>query len=64
VAQETVTAVPQGRKHNGREIIVGYQLGGLCHACAIVARLQYAFDFDAGGKLLGTRLAAVNPIEK
>jgi len=50
--------------HNGQEIIVGYLLRDLCHACAIVGRVRYAFDFDAGGKLLGTRLVAVNPIEK
>jgi hypothetical protein len=44
---------------NGREIIVGYLLRDLCHACAIVGRVRYAFDFSADGKFLGTRLVSV-----
>ncbi len=34
---------------NGREIIVGYLLRDLCHACAIVGRVRYEFDFAADG---------------
>ena len=46
---------------NGREIVVGYLLRDLCHACAIVGQVRFAFDFDADGKLLGTRLVSVTP---
>ena len=46
---------------NGREIIVDYLLRDLCHACAIVGRVRYAFDFDADGKFLGTRLVSIAP---
>jgi hypothetical protein len=49
---------------NGREIIVGYLLRDLCHACAIVGRVRYAFDFDADGKFLGTRLVSITPATK
>jgi hypothetical protein len=43
----------------GREIAVGYALRDLCHACAIVGHVRFAFDFAADGKFLGTRLLAV-----
>lgn len=46
---------------NGHEFVVGYLLRDLCHACAIIGRVRYAFDFDAGGKFLGTRLVSVTP---
>ncbi len=49
---------------NGREFVVGYLLRNLCHACAVVGRVRYAFDFDAGGTFLGTHLVAVTPTEK
>jgi hypothetical protein len=49
---------------NGREIIVGYLLRDLCHACAIVGRVRYAFDFDPNGKFLGARLVSVTPADK
>jgi hypothetical protein len=45
---------------NGREIIVGYVLRDLCHACSIVGRVDYAFDFDASGKFLGTRCVSIS----
>ena len=48
---------------NGREIIVDYLLRDLCHACAIVGRVRYAFDFDPDGKFLGARLVSVTPAE-
>jgi len=53
-------AVIQG----GREFVVGYLLRDLCHACATVGRVRFAFDFDAGGKFLGTRLVSVAAAEK
>jgi hypothetical protein len=49
---------------NGREFVVGYLLRDLCHACATVGRVRFAFDFDAGGKFLGTRLVSVVPAER
>jgi hypothetical protein len=48
-------------RRSGREIIVGYLLRDLCHACAIVGRVWFAFDFAASGKFCGTRLLAVTP---
>jgi hypothetical protein len=48
----------------GREFIIGYLLRDLCHACATVGRVRFAFDFDAGGKFLGTRLVSVVSAEK
>ena len=51
-------AVPQiGR--NGREFVVGYVLRDLCHACATIGHVRFAFEFDAVGKFLGTRLVSV-----
>ncbi|MGH7047280.1 MAG: hypothetical protein ACREE2_12935 [Stellaceae bacterium] len=49
---------------NGREFVVGYLLRNLCHACAIIGRVSYAFDFDTGGRFLGTRLVAVTPADQ
>lgn len=37
----------------GQEFIAGYLVLEGCHACARLARVHYAFDFDATGKLLG-----------
>ena len=44
---------------SGREFIIGYLLRDQCHACAIVGRVRFAFDFDAAGKFLGTRPISV-----
>ncbi|MGH7116031.1 MAG: hypothetical protein ACREE9_16265 [Stellaceae bacterium] len=49
---------------NGREFVVGYLLRNLCHACAIIGQVRYAFDFDAQGKFLGTRLVSVAPTDQ
>jgi hypothetical protein len=49
---------------NGREFVVGYLLRDLCHACAIIGRVRFAFDFDGSGKFLGTRLASVTPADQ
>lgn len=48
----------------GREFVVDYLLRNLCHACAIVGRVRYAFDFAADGTFLGTHLVSVTPAEK
>ncbi len=41
---------------NGREFVVGYLLRDLCHACATVGHVRFAFEFDAAGTFLGTQL--------
>jgi hypothetical protein len=46
-------------QEGGREFIVDYRLRDLCHACAVIGRVRFAFDFDAAGNFLGTRLVAV-----
>jgi hypothetical protein len=51
---------PQVSK-GGSEIAVGYVLRDLCHACAIIGHVRFAFDFAANGTLLGTRLLALTP---
>lgn len=53
-------AGPEVAQH-GQEFVVGYLLRNLCHACAIIGRVRYAFDFDAQGKFLGTGLVSVTP---
>lgn len=45
----------------GREFTVDYRLRNLCHACAVIGQVRIAFDFDAAGKFLGTRLVSVTP---
>jgi hypothetical protein len=57
------TGGPQIRQR-GREIVVDYVLRDLCHACTIVGEVQFAFDFAATGKFLGTRLLTVAPGER
>jgi len=44
----------------GREFIFSYLLRDQCHACAIIGRVRFAFDFDAVGKFLGARLISVD----
>jgi hypothetical protein len=44
---------------NGREFVVGYVLRDLCHACATIGHVRFAFEFDVAGKFLGTRLISV-----
>ena len=43
----------------GQRIVVGYVLRNVCHACAIVGRVRFAFDFDHAGRFLGTQLVSV-----
>ena len=44
---------------NGLRFVVGYLLRDFCHACAIVGRVRYAFEFDRAGEFLGARLVSV-----
>ncbi len=44
---------------DSREFVIGYLLRDLCHACATVGHVRFAFEFDAAGKFLGTRLVSV-----
>lgn len=43
----------------GQRFVVEYRLLNGCHACGRVGRAQFAFDFDADGKFLGTTLLDV-----
>jgi hypothetical protein len=43
----------------GRRVLVDYLLRDLCHACAVVGRVRFAFVFDKAGKFIGTRLVSV-----
>jgi hypothetical protein len=54
-------AVEPEVSQDGRGFVVGYLLRDLCHACAIVGRVRFAFDFDGGGRFLGARLVSVTP---
>ncbi|MGA8760458.1 MAG: hypothetical protein WB611_29880 [Stellaceae bacterium] len=63
-----VTFWPGGRGRSGpemspdgRQIVVGYLLRDLCHACAIVGRVRYGFDFSANGRFIGARLVSITP---
>jgi hypothetical protein len=44
---------------DGRQFVVDYRLRNLCHACAVVGDVRFAFDFDKAGDFLGTRLVSV-----
>jgi predicted secreted protein len=43
----------------GLEFIVSYILRDQCHACPQVGKVHLAFEFDAGGKFLGAKVADV-----
>lgn len=45
----------------GQEFVVLYWLRDFCHACAVVGRVRFAFNFDHAGRFLGTRLVSVEP---
>ena len=53
----TAKALPDG----GQRFLVPYVLVDGCHACARVAMLALAFDFDKEGKFLGAKVANVHP---
>ena len=46
----------------GERFVIAYRLQDFCHACAIVGRTRFGFDFDAAGKFLGTRFLGVTPV--
>ena len=43
----------------GQRFIVEYMLKNGCHACANLAAVSFAFDFDSAGNFIGTRLVSV-----
>jgi hypothetical protein len=51
--QTTVVAGTSGG--GGQRFVVSYWLLDGCHACARLASVKFAFDFDAQGKLLGAK---------
>lgn len=44
---------------NGRRFVAGYELRDGCRACGIVGSVDFAFDFDADGAFLGSRVASM-----
>jgi hypothetical protein len=48
----------------GRQFVVDYRLRDLCHACAVIGHVRFAFDFDAAGDLRGTRLVSVTAADR
>ena len=70
-----VTIFPGDRFHTDSpavEVLIGgglrftvpYRLNNVCHACSQVGTARFAFDFDAAGKFLGTRLVWVHAAER
>jgi hypothetical protein len=47
----------------GQRFLVDYLVLNGCHACARLARVHYAFDFDNTGRLLGARFVDLNPLQ-
>lgn len=57
-----VTAEPtQG---GAQRFLVDYLVLDGCHACARLARVHYAFDFDNTGRLLGARFVDLNALQQ
>ncbi len=54
-----VGPAPTIRPGGGERFVIPYFLRNLCHACAIVGRVDYAFDFDKSGRFVGTKLLSV-----
>ena len=48
----------------GVRFTAAYRLNNICHACAQVGTARFAFDFDAAGKFLRTRLIWVYAAER
>ena len=46
----------------GQRFIVRYNLQNGCHACAHIGLVDFAFDFDRGGRFIGTSLVRVLPL--
>lgn len=55
----TETPVAESLANGGSRFHVGYVLRDGCHACEEIGSVVFAFDFDASGKFLGTRLMVV-----
>jgi hypothetical protein len=57
---------PQGKPlpDGGLQFIVGYPLLDGCHACAPTGLAKFSWDFDAKGKLLGTKYIPTPPPPK
>ena len=47
----------------GQRFLVDYMVLDGCHACARLARVHYAFDFDSTGRLLGVRFVDLNALQ-
>jgi hypothetical protein len=52
---------PASRPHGRESFIIAYRLRNLCHACAVVGHVRFAFDFERSGEFLGTHLVSVIP---
>lgn len=48
----------------GQRFLVEYMVLDGCHACARLARVHYAFDFDTTGRLLGARFVDLNALQQ
>jgi hypothetical protein len=48
----------------GQRFAVEYLLKNGCHACANLAAVKFAFDFDRAGIFIGTRLISVTRLGK
>ncbi len=59
----TSSSSPEVRQRDsgGTQVLVRYLLKDGCHACANVGSARVAFNFDASGKFVGTRLMNVIP---
>jgi hypothetical protein len=53
------TVIPGTLGGGGQRFVVGYWLLNGCHACARLATVKFAFDFDADGKILGARFVSL-----
>lgn len=47
----------------GQRFLVDYMVLDGCHACARLAQVRYAFDFDTTGRLLGARFVDLKPMQ-
>lgn len=56
-----VTAKTSGG--GGQRFLVNYMVLDGCHACARLARMHYAFDFDNTGRLLGVRFVDLKALQ-
>jgi len=54
-----VESLPGG----GQRFVADYLVLEGCHACARLARVHYAFEFDDMGRLLGARFVDLQPIQ-